>query len=413
MTARSLLGRAAEPIDAGLTAVAGRTVLAAASRIRSGCLTVVLPDGTSTVFGDPSSELRGEIRIHDRAALRRLLLGGAVGAGEGYVDGLWSSPDLVALASLAAVNRRILSSSSGAWRLAAGLSRTLAHRRRRNTKDGARRNITAHYDLGNDFYRLWLDETMTYSSAVFESGDQSLADAQRNKYRIHAERAGLSRDQHVLEIGSGWGGFALYAAGDLGCRVTTITISRAQYDLAKERVRAAGLEDRVTVELKDYRDVSETYDAIVSIEMLEAVGVEYYSDFFAICDRALRPGAKASIQVITFPNDAFESQLREANWIQTYIFPGGVLPSLSALERAIDGTALLITDVHDIRSSYALTLRAWRTRFMEQLDSVRRMGFDDRFIRMWEFYLSISEAGFRTGSTQDLQIIFEKSRRLA
>lgn len=413
MRASSRLGWAARPLDDLLTAAAGRIVLAAASRVRAGRLTVVLPDGRSRVFGAEASDLRGEIHIHDMAALRRLLVGGAVGAGEGYVDGVWSSPDLVALASLAAANRQILSSPRGAWRLAAGFGRTMAHRRRRNTRAGARRNIAAHYDLGNDFYRLWLDETMTYSSALFESVDQALAEAQRNKYRAHAERAGLSGGQHVLEIGSGWGGFALYAAGDLGCRVTTITISQEQYDLAIERVRDAGLADLVTVELKDYRDISGTYDAIVSIEMLEAVGTEYYRDFFAAVDRALRPGGKASVQVITFPNDAFESQLREANWIQTYIFPGGVLPSLSALERAIDGTSLLITDVKDIRSSYALTLKAWRTRFIGSLDAVRGMGFDDRFIRMWEFYLSISEAGFRTGSTQDLQIVFEKSRRLA
>jgi cyclopropane-fatty-acyl-phospholipid synthase len=290
------------------------------------------------------------------------------------------------------------------------MARGLTHRRHRNTKAGAARNIAAHYDLGNDFYRLWLDETMTYSSAVFANPGQSLADAQRTKYRIHAERAGLRGGEHVLEIGTGWGGFALYAAGELGCRVTTVTISPAQHALARARVAEAGLEDLVSVELRDYRDVRGTFDAVVSIEMLEAVGAEYYADFFGVIDRVLRPGGKASIQVISFPDDQYRSQLRGANWIQLYIFPGGVLPSLTALERASAGTSLLLTDVRDIRDSYALTLRAWRTRFMDRLDAVRAMGFDDRFIRMWEFYLSISEAGFRTGLTQDYQLVYEKRR---
>jgi cyclopropane-fatty-acyl-phospholipid synthase len=307
-------------------------------------------------------------------------------------------------------NRHALALSKGWWRIPVRISRTVAHRRNRNTKSGSRRNITAHYDLGNDFYRLWLDETMTYSSAVFESPDQSLADAQRSKYRAMAERAGLQAGQHVLEIGTGWGGFALYAAGELGCRVTTVTISQAQHDLARERIREAGLDELVDVELRDYRDIAGQYDAVVSIEMLEAVGAEYYDDYFAAVSRALKPGGRASIQVISFPHDAYEAQLRGANWIQRYIFPGGVLPSLVAIESSLEGTDLLLTGVQDIRDSYALTLKTWRESFFEHIDEVREMGFDDRFIRMWDYYLSICEAGFRTGMTQDLQISIEKSR---
>ena len=251
---------------------------------------------------------------------------------------------------------------------------------------------------------------MTYSSAVFATPEQSLADAQRNKYRIIAERAGLEPGRHVLEIGTGWGGFAVYAAGELGCHVTTLTISQAQHDLARERIAAAGLDDRVSVQLRDYRDIEGTYDAVVSIEMLEAVGAEYYDDYFAAVSRALKPGGLASIQVITFPHDAYLAQLRGANWIQRYIFPGGVLPSLAAIESSLEGTDLLLTGVRDIRDSYALTLKAWREVFFAKIDEVRAMGFDDRFIRMWDYYLSISEAGFRTGMTQDLQIAFERSR---
>jgi cyclopropane-fatty-acyl-phospholipid synthase len=402
--------RPTAPLDPWLTQFAGRIALSAAARIRVGELTVQLPDGSRRVFGDRTSDLRGELRIHDMEALRRLLIGGEVGGGEAYMDGLWSSPNLVELISLAVANRHALALSKGWWRIPARISRTVAHRRNRNTKSGSRRNITAHYDLGNDFYRLWLDETMTYSSAVFESPDQSLADAQRSKYRAMAERAGLQAGQHVLEIGTGWGGFALYAAGELGCRVTTVTISQAQHDLARERIREAGLDELVDVELRDYRDIAGQYDAVVSIEMLEAVGAEYYDDYFAAVSRALKPGGRASIQVITFPHDAYKAQLRGANWIQRYIFPGGVLPSLVAIESSLEGTDLLLTGVQDIRDSYARTLKTWRENFFEHIDEVREMGFDDRFIRMWDYYLSISEAGFRTGMTQDLQIAFQKSR---
>jgi cyclopropane-fatty-acyl-phospholipid synthase len=410
VTTPSMTDRLATPIDPLLTQVAGRVALSAATRIKVGCLTVQLPDGSRRVFGDRTSDLKGEMHIHDMEALRRLLIGGEVGGGEAYMDGLWSSPDLVGLISLAVANRHALALSKGWWRIPAKISRTVGHRRNRNTKNGAKRNISAHYDLSNDFYRLWLDETMTYSSAVFETPDQDLADAQRAKYRDVAERAGLEPGQHVLEIGTGWGGFALYAAGRLGCRVTTVTISQAQHDLARERIRDAGLEDLVTVELRDYRDIEGQYDAVVSIEMLEAVGSEYYGEYFRAVSRALKPGGRASIQVITFPHDAYEAQLRGANWIQRYIFPGGVLPSLTAIESALEGTDLLVSSTRDIRDSYALTLKIWRERFFAHIEQVRRMGFDDRFIRMWDYYLSICEAGFRTGMTQDLQISIEKSR---
>ena len=405
---RPLAGFAARTI----TSVAERLGLAAAARIKVGCLTIVLPDGRRRLFGDPASDRRGEIHIHDEQAAVRILLDGETGVGEAYMDGLWSSPDLEALIELAALNRSALALAAGWWRVPLELPRKLAHRARRNTTTQARENVAAHYDLGNDFYRLFLDETMTYSSAVFESPDQSLADAQRAKYRRMAEGAGLEAGMHVLEIGSGWGGFALYAAGELGCRVTSITISREQHDLARARVRAAGLEDLVEIQMRDYRHVEGRYDAIVSIEMLEAVGAEYFSSYFEACDRALKPGGRLSLQVITFPDVAYEAQRRGANWIQTYIFPGGLCPSLAVIERSTHGTRLLIRGVDDIASSYVRTLRLWRTRFLESVDAVRAQGFDDRFIRMWEYYLALCEAGFATGLTQDLQIVMEKGRGL-
>ena len=398
--------------DGTLVRLGMRAGLAAASRITVGQLTVVLPNGRRRVFGDPASEPRAEIHVHDEAGAVRVLLHGETGIGEAYMDGLWSSPDLEALIELAALNRASLALASGWWRRPFEIPRRLAHRARRNTKTQARDNISAHYDLGNDFYRLFLDETMTYSSAVFETPEQSLADAQRTKYRRLAEGAGLAPGMHVLEIGSGWGGFALYAAGELGCRVTSVTISQEQHALARERVRAAGLEHLVDIQLRDYRDITGEYDAIVSIEMLEAVGAEFYATYFETCDRALRPGGRLSLQVITFPDATFESQRRGGNWIQTYIFPGGLCPSLAVMEQSLHGTRLLVREVRDIGPHYARTLRAWRTRFLENESAVRAQGFDDRFVRMWEYYLALSEAGFATGMTQDLQIVMEKGRGL-
>jgi cyclopropane-fatty-acyl-phospholipid synthase len=391
-----------------LADAAQRILLGALARIRIGRLTVVLPDGSRRSFGERESDVRGEIHVHDRAALVRLLIDGETGAGEAYMDGQWSSPDLGALLRLAALNRAALSLTGGWWRVPTQWLRVVAHRLNRNTVDRARRNIAAHYDLSNDLYRLFLDESMTYSSAVFTPETATLEEAQREKYRRMAALAGVERGMHVLEIGSGWGGFALYAAGELGARVTTVTISERQLALARERVALAGLSDLVTVELRDYRQVRGQYDAVVSIEMLEAVGHEYFGSYFAAIDRLLRPGGRAAIQSITYPDAAYEQQRRGANWIQKYIFPGGLLPSLAVIERSTAGTSLLLTGVEDIAPSYARTLAEWRSRVMGSLEEVRVLGFDDRFIRMWEYYLALCEAGFAAGIFQDLQIGFEK-----
>ena len=395
----------AEPV---LVRVAERVLLAAASRIREGRLDVTLADGTRRSFGDPEAAERAEIVVHDPAAYLRILVGGETGLGEAYVEGLWSSPDLPAVIRVGARNRESLALSAGVLRAPDQLRRTMAHRLRRNTRAGAQRNIAAHYDLGNEFYRLWLDETLTYSSAVFSSPDQSLADAQRNKYRLIADGAGLRAGMHVLEVGSGWGGFALYAAGERGCRVTSITISREQHDLARERVTAAGLGDLVDIQLRDYRELDGTFDAVVSIEMFEAVGAEYFEAFFRACSAALAPGGRMSLQTITVPDVGYRRQVGGANWIQTYVFPGGVLPSLAAIERSLHGTGFVVTGVRDIARHYVRTLRAWRDAFRVRRDEVLAMGFDERFLRTWEYYLSLSEAGFAAGVTQDLQVTLEK-----
>ena len=404
-TTRSLRRPFALPLVAD---AAERVLLGAASRIRIGRLTVELPDGRRRSFGDLASDRHGEIVIHDRAAMVRLLIDGETGAGEAYMDGQWSSPDLAGLLLLAALNRQELALVGGWWRLPTQAARIVAHRLRRNTPLQARRNIASHYDLSNDLYRLFLDESLTYSSAVFADPSQPLVDAQRTKYARVADLAGVEPEMHVLEIGSGWGSFAIYLAAERGARVTTITISEEQAKLARERVSDAGLADRVSVELRDYRDVQGEFDAIVSIEMLEAVGHEYFPAFFETCDRVLRRGGRIGLQSITYPDARYEEQRRGANWIQKYIFPGGLLPSLAVIERATHRTSLLVTGVTDIGPHYAPTLRTWRERFMGNLDAVRALGFDERFVRMWEYYLALCEAGFAAGIFQDLQIGFQK-----
>ena len=386
-------------------ALALRLVVAAsASRWAIGSLRVRLPGGEERIFGTPGATPVGTIEVHDPSFFGRLLLRGEVGFGEAFTEGLWSSPDLVGLLRACAINRRALAADRGWWRLPARLLDRRWHLGRRNTVSRSRENITAHYDLGNDFYRLFLDPTMTYSGAVFGSEDPSLEEAQVEKYRRIARLAGIERGSHVLEIGTGWGGFAVHAAEELGCRVTTITISEAQRELALARVRDRGLSARIEVQLCDYREVEGQYDAVVSIEMLEAVGSEYYGSFFATCDRALRPGGRIGLQVITVPDRAYETQRRGVNWVQRYIFPGGLLPSRAAIERALAGTDLSITSADDIGQDYARTLRAWRERFLARRDEVRALGLGDRFQRMWEYYLALCEAGFATGVTQNLQI---------
>jgi cyclopropane-fatty-acyl-phospholipid synthase len=389
--------------------VAERVLLAAASRIRVGRLTIELPDGRRQTFGDAASERHGEIVVRDPAAMARLLMDGETGAGESYMDGQWTSPDLAALLLLAALNRQELSLVGGWWRLPTQTARIVAHRLRRNTVRQARRNIAAHYDLSNELYRLFLDESMTYSAAVYTDPGQTLEAGQRAKYARVADLAGVEPGMRVLEIGTGWGSFAMYLAGERGAaHVTTITISEEQAKLARERIEAAGLSDRISVELRDYREITGEFDAIVSIEMLEAVGHEYFPAFFETCDRVLRRGGRIGLQSITYPDARYEEQRRGANWIQKYIFPGGLLPSLAVIERATHRTSLLVTGVTDIGPHYAPTLRAWRANFMGNLDAVRALGFDERFVRMWEYYLALCEAGFAAGIFQDLQIGFQK-----
>jgi cyclopropane-fatty-acyl-phospholipid synthase len=290
-------------------------------------------------------------------------------------------------------------------------SRRIIHALHRNTETGSRRNIAAHYDLGNDFFRLFLDDTMMYSSAFFEQPQQSLYDASRAKLDLICRKLQLGPDDHVLEIGSGWGGFAIHAASRFGCRVTTTTISRQQFELAGERIRAAGLESKITLLLEDYRNLAGTYDKLVSIEMIEAVGHQFYDTYFAKCASLLKPDGLALIQAITIADQNFKRARGEVDFIKRYIFPGSCIPAITPLmESATRASDLTLIHLEDIGPHYALTLRKWRENFMANLDKVRELGYSEHFIRMWEFYLCYCEGGYLERSIGDAQMLFGKPR---
>jgi cyclopropane-fatty-acyl-phospholipid synthase len=396
--------RSPGPVDRLATAV----VLRRLGDLEAGSLSLRMPDGSRKTFGTPAAGLTGTVHVHRWRFFRRLLTDGDIGLGEAYMDGDWSTPDLVALTRVFLSHEGELSRTSNAGLLSRTADRLL-HLARANTRRRARRNIRAHYDLGNDFYELFLDPSMTYSSAVFPAADSSLEQAQRHKYALMAAKAGLEAGVHVLEIGCGWGGFAEYAAGELGCRVTGITLSDAQATFARERIRRAGLDDQVDIRVIDYRDVRERFDAIVSIEMLEAVGHRYLETFFTACDRLLAPGGRVALQVITFPDQGYDVYRRGVDWIRKHIFPGGHLPSLAAMQRALAAhTGFMIHDVDNFALHYAETLRRWRATFRSRIDHVRALGFDDRFIRMWDFYLGICEAAFAHRKLGSLQLVLAR-----
>jgi len=363
-------------------------------------------------FGSSSrAEPTAEIRVEDFRFYRTLALEGTLGAAEAYLNGWWSSDDLVALFRLLSKNAEVLGSFDGvAARFVRGLS-AWAHFFRRNTIQGSQRNIAAHYDLGEDFYALFLDESMTYSSGIFLHPHSTLADASREKYDRICRKLQLTPENHILEIGTGWGGFALHAARNYGCQVTTTTISRRQYQHAQERVRQAGLQGRINVLSEDYRNLSGRYDHLVSVEMIEAVGHQYLDRFFGQCSRLLRPEGLMLLQAITIPDQHFDQYIRSVDFIQKYIFPGGCLPSISALSNAVGRTTdFRFLHLEDFGHHYAETLARWRQRFWQNVDQVRSLGFDERFIRMWHYYLCYCEAGFLENQTGVVQILLAKPK---
>jgi len=341
---------------------------------------------------------------------RRVLLGGSLGAAESYIDGDWSTSDLTALLRMFAREIEAADAMEGGAAAAARVLARLGNLARRNTRAGRRRNIGAHYDLGNEFFALFLDETMTYSAGIFENPHATMADASRAKLDRICRKLALSPGDRVVEIGSGWGSFAVHAASRYGCRVTTTTISREQHAFVERLVRERGLADRVEVLCSDYRDLRGTFDKLVSIEMIEAVGHEHLPRYFGICAGLLHERGEALIQAITMPERRYRQYRREIDFIRRHVFPGSCVPSLGAiLAAAAGGAGLRPAHLEDIGPHYAETLRRWRAAFEARLDAVRGLGFDERFVRLWRFYLAYCEAGFEERYLGDVQLVLRKS----
>jgi cyclopropane-fatty-acyl-phospholipid synthase len=361
-----------------------------------------------TVVGRTTSECpwRPQVLVHDPALYRRLAVGGSIAAGETFMDGLWSCDDLTGLLRIVLRNPHAFAGLDGALSWIMSWYHKVRHAWRGNTREGSRQNIADHYDLGNDFYRLFLDDNLMYSCAVFERPSASLEEASFSKNEIICRKLALTPQDHLLEIGTGWGGFALQAASRYGCRVTTTTISRQQYELACQRVRQAGLADRITVLLQDYRDLRGTFDKLVSIEMIEAVGQEYLDDYFRCCGRLLRPQGTMVLQSITMAEQHYERYRRSADFIQRHIFPGSHVPAASALRASMGrASGLSVRHLEDLGLHYAETLRHWRSRFLSRLDQVSALGYPERFVRMWDYYLCYCEAGFAERNTGLVQLV--------
>jgi cyclopropane-fatty-acyl-phospholipid synthase len=379
-----------------------RAVLAALQRLQAGSLSLILPDGSTRRVDGAEAGPQADLTVKDWSLFARVLRGGDMAFAEAYIAGQCESSDLAALLTLAAINQAHIEDAFQAnwWRRALW---RLLHLRRKNSRAGARRNIRAHYDLGNDFYALWLDAGMTYSSALYEGEKaRSLEQAQTAKYGRILDRLGVRQGDSVLEIGCGWGGFA-EAAAKRGARVKAITISNQQLDHARKRIADADLAHAVDIDFRDYRDLQGTYDHIVSIEMIEAVGERYWPDYFSVLRRHLKPGGKALVQVITIADRAFEQYRRSTDFIQRHVFPGGMLLSPAKLEEQARAAGLRLGDAYGFGMDYARTLAAWLERFDAVREKVRGLGFDDRFARLWRYYLAYCIAGFASGRTDVLQ----------
>jgi cyclopropane-fatty-acyl-phospholipid synthase len=397
-----------------LPALAGApSVFRAAMRIIArgwtiGTLTFQLPSGRELRFEGAEAGDDVRVVVRDFRFIRRVLASGDIGFAEGYMAGEWDTPDLAALLTAFSHNWDRLARVMQGNVLMQAANR-VGHLLRANTKEGSKRNIHAHYDLGNAFYSRWLDKTMTYSSARFENDRQPLDEAQRNKYLSLARGMGLQSGQSVLEIGCGWGGFAEFAAREVGAKVTGITISREQYDFARKRMFDQGLAERAEIRLVDYRDVGGGFDRVASIEMFEAVGERYWPTYFRKIHDVLAPGGRAGLQIITIQDRSFEQYRRRADFIQKYIFPGGMLPSEERLKLVTDKAGLAWSGIVRFGQDYADTLAAWLRRFDAAWGDIRPLGFDERFRRLWRFYLGYCEAGFRTGRTDVVQLTLAKA----
>jgi cyclopropane-fatty-acyl-phospholipid synthase len=389
-----------------------RAVLQRLAQLEDGEL--VLVDGSETQrFGRLSEEfpVSATVHVHDPRFYSDVAFGGSIGAGEAYMQGYWRTPKLTDVIRLFARNMQVLADMEGGLAsLTVPLQKAL-HWLNRNTRTGSRKNIAAHYDLGNDFFRLFLDPTLMYSSATFVDPTMTLEAAQLARLESICRKLDLKPADRLLEIGTGWGGFALYAASRYGCRIVTTTISQQQYELARGRIAAAGLEDRVTVLLSDYRDLAGQYDKLVSIEMIEAVGHQYYDTFFAKCSSLLKAQGAMLLQAITIADQRYERAKRAVDFIQRYIFPGSCIPSVAAMSAAIArSTDMRVVDLEDIGPHYATTLRKWRENLFANIQQVKALGYSDAFIRMWEYYFCYCEGGFVERAIGDVHMVLAKPR---
>lgn len=384
-----------------------RILLRTLKKLRAGQLTVELPDGGRHTFGEIETHPCATLRIRDARTIFRVLFGGDIGLAEGYLRGEWDTPDLTAFLALGVLNADALTDTLSTSWIATFINRAL-HSLKANTLSGSRRNIAAHYDLGNDFYRLWLDRGMAYSSALFSDPGEDITVAQRRKYLRIIEQLDLRPGDRVLEIGCGWGGFAEIAAAEFGCKVVGLTLSVEQASFARERIAAAGLTESVDIRIEDYRDVRGRFDKIVSIEMFEAVGEENWPTYFDTLERCLKDGGRAALQFITIANEKFRHYRCNPDFIQRYIFPGGMLPSPNAFQRSVDEAGLKISNAFYFGKSYAETLRRWSSDFEKRWPEIEALGFDTRFRRMWRYYLKYCEVGFDTNQTDVGQFVIER-----
>jgi cyclopropane-fatty-acyl-phospholipid synthase len=398
---RTLPSAAVGPIKRGL--------LSKMKQLKYGCIEFI--DGDERfVFGDPSAALQARVEVLDRRFYPLVAFEGTIGAGEAWIHRFWTSPDVTALVRIFTLNRDMMQNFESGLAMLARPFLKAYHSYRKNTVQGSARNIEDHYDLGNDFFSLFLDETMTYSCALFETPEQSLRDAQIAKYERICRKLNIKASDHVVEIGTGWGGFAMHAAKTHGCRVTTTTISKAQHDFAKARIKQAGLDGQIEVLLRDYRAMEGSYDKLVSIEMIEAVGADYYGQFFETCARLLKPDGLMLIQAITIADQIFDEARRSVDFIQRFVFPGSCIPSIIALSSvSAQTTDLNLIHLEDITPNYPRTLRLWLEGLKKNWDKILALGYPESLLRLWEFYLCYCEGGFLERNIGDVHLLFAKS----
>lgn len=384
------------------------SILKALTRLQKGALTVTLPDGKTYRFDSGGIGPMADITLHNWNPPKRALLGGSIGIAESYMDHEWDSSDVTAFLELFSINYDLGNEMTSPSYFQVILER-FRHWMNTNTKRGSKKNISAHYDLGNEFYSLWLDKSMTYSSAIYERETNSLEAAQEAKYRSLVERTGIGDGDKVLEIGCGWGGFAEYVAKNTNAHLTGLTISREQLDFAQKRIFEAGLNEKVDLKFQDYRDERGLYDKIISIEMFEAVGERYWGTYFRKLKDCLKSGGKAGLQIITISDRSFEKYRSRPDFIQKYVFPGGMLPSPTALSSIATDVGLRENEPRIFGYDYARTLEEWRLRFWDRWEEIKLLGFDERFKRMWEFYMHYCEAGFKSDNIDVRQVFYENA----